>query len=52
MYKAKAIRYCLAAVGRGRSWTTRRNTGLGVGDAVAGDAECAATQTWQVADSS
>jgi hypothetical protein len=25
---------------------------LGVGDAVAGDAECAATQTWQVADSS
>jgi hypothetical protein len=45
MYKAKTTRRCLAIEGCGRNGSMRRNTGLGAGEAVVGDAECAATQT-------
>jgi len=45
-------RCCFALLACGRNATTRRNTGLGATDGLAGDAECAATQTWQVVDSS
>jgi len=51
-YSAKATSSCLAAISCGRKGTTRRNTGLGVGEALVGDADCAATQTWHVLDSS
>jgi hypothetical protein len=45
MYKAKTTRRCLATEACGRKAIMRRNTGLGAGEAVVGDAECAATQT-------
>jgi hypothetical protein len=45
MYNAKIASRCFTAAARGRYRTTRRNTGLGVGDAFVGDAECAATHT-------